>query len=63
MLTKRERQALRAYATTGSYRLTGDELGLSEQTVRGYLARVRAKLGVPTTVQAVWIARASLEAA
>lgn len=55
--TARELEILGAYAARGSMKLTARALGISPDTVRRHLSNVRCRLGVDTTVQAIWILR------
>lgn len=61
-VTPGELRALRAYLEAGSCKAAAHQLGLHEQTVKNELANIRAKLGVPTTVQAVFILHDKLAA-
>ena len=52
-VTARQLQVLDVYAETGSYKLTGQRLGISPRTVRNLLTRVRRHYDdAPTTIQA-----------
>jgi DNA-binding CsgD family transcriptional regulator len=53
-LTDREMDVLLTYARLGSYLAVGKELGISRQTVANTLVNVRNKLGVDSTIQALW---------
>lgn len=52
-ITPAERQALEAYSRHGTYKGTAHELGKSPRTVEQQLAKVRERLDVTTTMQAV----------
>jgi DNA-binding CsgD family transcriptional regulator len=52
--TRRELDCLRLYGIHGSARIVALELGISSATVRAHLAALRARLGVETTVQAIY---------
>ncbi len=54
-LTARQIEILRAYAETGSQKLTAHRCNVAPATVRATLANVRSRLGVASTVQAVLI--------
>lgn len=60
--TQRELQVLLAFAMTGSTVAAGEKLGLVPQTVRNHLHAIHQRLGVSTSVEAVWILRSRLEA-
>ena len=44
-----------AVVTAGSEKAAAHRLGLSHSTVKHHLANARAKVGVETTAQLVWI--------
>jgi DNA-binding NarL/FixJ family response regulator len=52
-LSAREREVLRLMATPLTYRQMGEELHISEETVRTYVKRILAKLEQPNRTQAV----------
>lgn len=54
-LTERQLEILRAYAETGSQKMTARRCGISPFTVRATLQNIRSRLGVDSTVQAVLI--------
>ena len=54
-LTERQIEILRAYAETGSQKITARRCGVASSTVRVTLQNIRSRLGVDTTVQAVMI--------
>lgn len=54
-LTRRQLEVLRTYAQTGDYQATATKLGIKRATVNATLVSVRQRLGVQTTVQAVWL--------
>jgi DNA-binding CsgD family transcriptional regulator len=54
-LTDRELDILLTYARLGTYLAVGKELGISRQTVANTLINVRNKLGVDSTIQALWL--------
>lgn len=56
-LSPAERRTLAAYVLAGSYKGTAERLRLSENTVKSHLSRVRTKLDVKTTDEAVSLAR------
>jgi DNA-binding CsgD family transcriptional regulator len=58
MVTDRQLEALAAVVATGSYSAAAFTLGISPRTVRNHLVSLRARLGVETTNQAVYIAAA-----
>lgn len=60
--TPREMAVLRLLLETGSYSGAARELSIAEATARGHVARIRSRLGVATTVQAVWALRDRLVA-
>lgn len=51
-LSERECAVLRAYIRHGRLRLIGNELGISEQTVKNHSSLILSKLGVATLGQA-----------
>ena len=53
--TDREVGVVAAVLTAGSEKAAAHRLGLSHSTVKHHLANARAKLGVDTTAQLVWI--------
>lgn len=55
-LSRRELDVLRAVASRGTAQAAATELSLSPNTVRNHLARVLAKLGVHTALEAVVMA-------
>ncbi|MES2210980.1 MAG: LuxR C-terminal-related transcriptional regulator [Chloroflexota bacterium] len=55
LLTARQIEILRAYAETGSQKMTAHRCGVALATVRATLANVRSRLDVDSTVQAVLI--------
>lgn len=59
--TPRELTVLRAYAETGSTKAAGALLGIVPQTVRNHLLAIHRRLGVETSVEAVWRLRRQLE--
>lgn len=54
-LTPRQLEVLRTYAELGDYLATAHKLGITRATVNATLVSVRQRLGVQTTVQAVWL--------
>lgn len=54
-LTPRQIEILRAYAETGSQKLTARRCGISPATVRVTLQNIRSRLGVATSIQAAMI--------
>jgi DNA-binding CsgD family transcriptional regulator len=56
-LTRREMQVLALLAHGGTYRTIGDQLVISEETVRTHVKSILHKLGEPTRVDAVAAAR------
>ena len=54
-LTERQIEILRAYAETGSQKITARRCGISPSTVRVTLANIRSRLGVETSIQAAMI--------
>jgi DNA-binding CsgD family transcriptional regulator len=52
-ITPAERRALDAYSRHGTYKGAAHELGKSPRTVEEQLAKVRERLDVTTTMQAV----------
>lgn len=54
-LTERQLEILRAYAETGSQKLTARRCGISPATVRVTLQNIRSRLGVATSIQAAMI--------
>jgi DNA-binding CsgD family transcriptional regulator len=60
--TPREMEVLLAFAMTGSTAEVGKLLRLGPQTVRNHLHAIHLRLGVATSVEAVWILRTQLEA-
>lgn len=60
--TPREMECLRAYALTGDYARAARLVGVSRSTLRGHLANVRLRLGVDSTVVAIWRLRDRLAA-
>ena len=53
--TSRQVEVLAAHVATGSCRAAAEHLGISHNTVRGHLVRLRLVMGVQTTEQAVYI--------
>lgn len=60
--TPAELAALRIYWREGDYARTAAVLGISEQAVRGRLRRVRRRLGVDSTMVAIYRLRDRLVA-
>lgn len=54
-LTPRQLEVLRAYAETGSYKLTAQRCGIASSTVRATLQNIRSRLEVDSTIQAAMI--------
>ena len=54
-LTAREREVLLAVARHDSHQDAADELGISKQTIRNTLVNVHTKLGVKSTIRALWL--------
>jgi len=55
-LTPRQAQVLAVVVATASEKCAAAELGISPNTVHGHMRRIRVKLGVSNTAQAVYIA-------
>ena len=53
--TEREVVVVAAVLAAGSEKAAAHRLGLSHSTVKHHLAHARAKVGVETTAQLVWI--------
>ncbi|MBI3749335.1 MAG: hypothetical protein HY262_10905 [Chloroflexi bacterium] len=53
--TERELVVVAAVLEAGSEKAAAHQLGLSHSTVKHHLANARAKAGVETTAQLVWI--------
>lgn len=53
-LTAGELRALRAYVHAGSAKAAAHELGVHESTIKNHLANIRTKIGVSSTVAAVF---------
>jgi DNA-binding CsgD family transcriptional regulator len=53
--TGRQMSSLRAYVTHGSLTEASEALGVSERTLKNHLAALRARLGVHTNAQAVYV--------
>lgn len=53
-LTARQKQILEEYIVAGTTRVTADNLGISNQTVKNTLAAIRRKTGTHNTLQAVY---------
>jgi DNA-binding NarL/FixJ family response regulator len=53
--TDREVAVVAAVIAAGSEKAAAHRLGLSHSTVKHHLANARAKVGVATTAQLVWI--------
>lgn len=53
--TDREVRVVAAVLVAGSEKAAAHRLGLSHSTVKHHLASARAKVGVATTAQLVWI--------
>lgn len=54
-LTAREREVLMAVARHDSQQDAADELGISKQTLKNTLGSVHSKLGVKSTIRALWL--------
>lgn len=54
-LTPRELECLLTYARIGDYGETARELGISRYTLRNHLSTARQKLGVDSTIQALFV--------
>jgi DNA-binding CsgD family transcriptional regulator len=52
-LTRREREVVELYASTGSAKIVAAQLGIAPGTVKTHLANARSRAGVDTTVQLV----------
>jgi DNA-binding NarL/FixJ family response regulator len=52
-LTKRQREVLRAWLKTTSQKQAAFELGISEKTIQDHLVKMKAKLGI---VSSLWLA-------
>ena len=53
-LSRRELEVLRTFAQSDSTEDAARRLGISPNTVRNHLERIRHKLGVKTTIQAAY---------
>jgi DNA-binding CsgD family transcriptional regulator len=60
--TEAEIRALRAYAQTGSIAKAARQTGLAPDTIRHQLRSIRAKCGVHSTAQAIFLLRDKLAA-
>lgn len=57
-LTERELQLLRGIVADKTYAQIAHDLGLSHETIKSYVARIRAKLGIDSKVGlALWAAK------
>lgn len=62
-VTSRQLEAVRAHVETGSMKAAAAELGIAVPTLRGRLVATRRRLGVETTMQAVYVLAATGELA
>jgi DNA-binding CsgD family transcriptional regulator len=53
-VSPRELECLLTYARIGDYEEAAKELGIARSTFRNHLVMVREKLGVESTIQALW---------
>jgi DNA-binding NarL/FixJ family response regulator len=58
-VTPRQLAAIRAHLCTGTYKGAALRLGISPRTVRAHVARIRIRLNVETTEQAIYVLVAS----